>query len=209
MPSREDSSGKTSTISPMTVSEGSRQEDDEVQCATCEPTYVASRVVKEYSPGPLPEEVTSAAQGAVVRLEEALSALDDADVAAKQALQSALDRGKSQSFGAVSKDRIKEAELFLERAGKRLVNADANIKEFVDRRSWKPGRHVWRHCEQRALTVAVCGLHPLPLSGGGSDMGAQITSLQQMVGRDLFWPKRLRPARLTCSGQYRFRPMPL
>ena len=34
----EDSSGKTSTISPMAVSEGSRREDDEVHCATCAET---------------------------------------------------------------------------------------------------------------------------------------------------------------------------
>ena len=65
------------------------------------PTNVASRVVKEYSPGPLPEEVTSAAQGAVVRLEKALSALDDEDVAAKQALQSALRSRKDGIGGRV------------------------------------------------------------------------------------------------------------
>ena len=57
--------------------------------------------MKEYSPGPLPEEVTSAAQGAVVLLEKALSALDDEDVAAKQALQSALRSLKDRIGGRV------------------------------------------------------------------------------------------------------------
>ena len=85
------------------------------------------RVAKEYSPGPLPEDVMSAAQASVVRLEKALGALDDADVAAEQALQSALERARARASERSLKDRIKDAELFLERAGKRLANANSNI----------------------------------------------------------------------------------
>ena len=123
------------------------------------PTNVASRAVKEYSPGPLPEEGTSAAQGAVVRLEKALGALDDADVAC-------FGSCKSQSFGAVSEGSHQ---------GGRVVSRACWEEVCKCRRQHSPsggssegcsgatssstrgvGRLVWRHCEQRAHTVAVC-----------------------------------------------------
>ena len=55
----------------------------------------------------------AAAQAAVVRLEKALGALDDADMVAKQALQSALERARARATERPLKERIKEAEVFV------------------------------------------------------------------------------------------------
>ena len=60
----------------------------------------------------------------LTRLEKALGALDDVDVAAKQTLQSAFECARASASEHFLKDHIKEAELLLERAEKRLVNAD-------------------------------------------------------------------------------------
>ena len=83
--------------------------------------------------------------------------------------------------------------MFLERAGKRLVNADANILQAEealkearvqrDRRQEELEAGQARLETLRAESTHSCGLHPHPLSGGGSDIGAQITSLQQMVNQ--------------------------
>ena len=59
----------------------------------------ARRVAKENSPGPFPEKVTSAAPAAVFLLEKVLGALDDADVVAEQALQSALELARARAQG--------------------------------------------------------------------------------------------------------------
>ena len=124
--------------------------------------------------------MTSAAQAAVVRLEKALGALDDADVAA----------GTAECVGTCVLWRIASAELFLERAGKRLANADSNILQAEEALKEARMQRVRRQEELeagqasletlRTESTSSFGLHSHPMSGGGSDQGAQITSLQQM-----------------------------
>ena len=83
--------------------------------------------IKVHSPSPFPEEVMFAAQAAVV----SFGTLDDADVVVKQALQSALERARARVTERPLKERIKEAEVFVGRAGKRLAN-DSSIVQAVE-----------------------------------------------------------------------------
>ena len=83
--------------------------------------------------------------------------------------------------------------MFLERAGKRLANADSNILQAEEALKEAGMQRVRRQEELeagqarletlRTQSTSSFGLHSHPMSGGGSDQGAHITSLQQMVNQ--------------------------
>ena len=140
-----------------------------------------TRVAKECSPGPLPEEVMSAVQAAVVRLEKALGALDDTDVAATQALQSALERARAKERPL--KEHIKEAEFFDERGREGIGECRRQAEDALKEARAQRVRH------QEELKASQARLEKLgadssssfssishSLHGGVSDHGAQITT---------------------------------
>ena len=81
--------------------------------------------------------------------------------------------------------------MFLERAGNTLANADSNILQAEETLKEARMQRVRRQEELeagqarletlRTESTSSFGLHSHPVSGGGSDQGAQITSLQQIV----------------------------
>ena len=99
-------------------------------------------------------------------------------MAAKQALQSALERARARASERSLKDRIKETELFLERAGKRFANADSNVLQAEEALKEARMQRVRRQEELeagqarletlRTERTSSFGLHSHPMSGGGS-----------------------------------------
>ena len=144
-------------------------------------TSPATRVAKECSPGPLPEEVMSAVQAAVVRLEKALGALDDTDVAATQALQSALERAKGAHQGGRVFCRTGR-----EGVGERRRQAEDALKEA---RAQRVRHQEELEASQTRLEKLRADSSPSfsstshSLHGGVSENGAQIIGLQQMVNQ--------------------------
>ena len=81
-----------------------------------------------------PEENCAAAQATVRRLEVALAALEESDVAAREAIQASLVKARATARVIPLSDRITECRFFIERAERRVTKPEEVVQAAV---SWK------------------------------------------------------------------------
>ena len=90
--------------------------------------------VSDRGPRRNPEENCAAAQATVRRLEVALAALEESDVAAREAIQASLVKARVAARVLPVSDRITESRSFIERAERRVTKAEEAVKAAV---SWQ------------------------------------------------------------------------
>ena len=129
-----------------------------------------------------PEENCAAAQATVRRLEVALAALEESDVAAREAIQASLVKARVAARVLPVSDRITECRSFIERAERRVTKAEEAVQAAV---SWKKqmeaeveeGRARLRRLEEELDVEAV----PVPTTSEVERLQALVAQLQSQL----------------------------
>ena len=135
--------------------------------------------VTDCGPRRNPEENCAAAQATVRRLEVALAALEESDMAAREAIQAALVKARAAARVIPVSDRITECRSFIERAERRVTKAEEAVEAAV---SWKKqmeeeveeGRARPRRLEEELEVQAV----PVPTTSEVLRLSAMVSQLQ-------------------------------
>ena len=137
--------------------------------------------VTDRGPRRNPEENCSAAQATVRRLEVALAALEESDVAAREAIQASLVKARAAARVIPLSDRITECRSFIERAERRVTKAEEAVQAAV---SWKKqmeaeveeGRARLRRLEEEEVQAV-----PVPTTSEVQRLQALVAQLQSQL----------------------------